>query len=49
MCTSKVVSYTAVEKEWSTKENQSELQQNHDASLGAAAVGEKACLGMRQC
>ena len=35
-------------KEWSTKESKVKLWQNHDASIGAAAVSKKARLGMKQ-
>jgi len=35
-------------KEWSTKENNAELQWNHEVSIGAAVVGERARLGMKQ-
>jgi len=37
------------EKNWSTKESKGELQENHDASIGTAAVGKRARLGMKQC
>ena len=30
-------------KEWKTKENKDKFWQNHDAIIGAATVGKKAC------
>jgi len=35
-------------KEWSTKENKGEIQENHYADAGAAVVGKKARLGTKQ-
>jgi len=40
-----IITYVVVEKEM---KNKGKLYQNHDASIGAAAVGEKACLGTKQ-
>jgi len=36
-----------VEKVMEHKENKHKLWKNHDASIEAAAVGEKACLGIK--
>jgi len=34
-------------KEWTTKENKGKHYQSYNVSVGAAAVGEKACLRMK--
>ena len=36
-------------KKWNTKESKGELWLNHDASIAAAVVGEKAPLRMKRC
>ena len=39
-----IITYVVVEH----KENNGKVWQNHDASIGAAAVDEKTCLGIKQ-
>ena len=41
-----IVTYVAVEKDWSTKENNSKLWWNHDTRTGATVVGKRGCLAM---
>ena len=47
MCTTNFT-YTVVEKRMEHKEGQWQALENHDKSIGAAVVGKKAWMGMKQ-